>query len=251
MRSYNAEAMVSVRPQQPGSIQPSQWQNLRWFVIRTLVRTSTATILVVAIAAAACQPQRIGGDMPLDEVIHELRIENLALTRQIKKFEEETKLHQAQIQVLEQQARRGVEVAAGVAPGDLPRVVTIRFGRYSSALDTNADGKDDLIRLYVRTLDQHGRFLPVAGKADVQVVVIQPDRQPQVIANRCFEPKNLEQAYHSSFMGTHYSLEVSLPKELPTKARYVTVKVTLIDAATGTTLSHEQVLRLEVCRGGS
>ena len=172
-----------------------------------------------------------------------LRSQNLNLTRTVTKLEKSLAMRLAQIDGLEQRLGHTVKVA-GVTSSDIPRLVSVVFGRLSGAVDTNNDHVDDTLRLYVQTLDQHGRFIPVAAVAEVQVVMLCPGKPPVELTDRTWEPKAFEQSYRSSLAGTHYTLELPLLLDQPDAVDPVTVKLSLTDAATGVRLSCQQAVTI-------
>lgn len=185
-----------------------------------------------------CFSGRIGGSTELDQVIDELRQDNLALRRQVAELEQTLAGRQAYIEVLGQQLK-GSQPVEGA---QVPKAVSIEFDRFSGAVDTNGDKADDLLRVYVRPRDQRGRFLPVAGSASVQAVAIRQGQDPLVIASAVLTADQWEDAYRSGVTGTHYTLELPLPEKLPRGVRELTVQVVLIDGATGVELSHQAVM---------
>ncbi len=128
----------------------------------------------------------------------------------------------------------------GVEPGDIPIAVSLRFGMYTGPIDADGDGNDDLIRLYFQPLDQKQRFIPVAASAQVQVVVITPGHDPRVLADKAFTTADLDRTYRTGVTGTHYTLEVPLPGDIPDGVREVTAKVALTDASSGRVLTLQQ-----------
>lgn len=161
-----------------------------------------------------------------------LRSENLILTRQVEELESALQSRSAQVQTLEKQLGH-VAAVSGVSPEDLPRVVEVRLGRLSGAVDRDKDGIDDTVRLYVLTLDQRGRFMPAIGPASVQLVVLTPGEPPVVVNEKDYTPKQFEKAYRSGFTGSHYSLEIELGAGMPHDVAEVNAKVIFTDAATG------------------
>lgn len=173
-----------------------------------------------------------------------LRRENLHLSTKVEKLEKQVQLSRSQTRALEARIDRGTEVS-GVALSDIPQVVAIEMSRFSGAVDTDSDGRDDVIRLYVRPVDHLGRFLPAIGPAVVQAVTIQPDEQPQILAQRKLTPKQFEASYRTGLTGTHFTLELPLPADWPDEIDQVTVKLTFTDAATGTNHSHQQPMGIK------
>lgn len=170
-----------------------------------------------------------------------LRAENLQLQRQVRELQQQLDLRLGELEALRQQ-----EAAAATQPmpGAEPPVLSkIALGRYSGAVDTDNDGRDDLIRLYLQAQDQRGRSLPVAGKVLVQAVAIPDQEPPEVIAQRLYEPAELDAAWRSGFTGQHYTLELPLPDALPEGVSGLTVKITFTQANTGRMLTIQEVIR--------
>jgi hypothetical protein len=208
-------------------------------LMRPMSRLIQPAILLAALSlATGCISGRVGGSTPMDVVIDDLRKENLALTHRIQELEKTLANRQAHISTLEQQLK-GAQPVAGA---DVPRAVAISFDRFSGAVDTNSDKRDDLIRIYVKPSDQQGRFLPVSGMASVQAVAIRPQKEPVLIAKAELTLAQWNDAFRSGITGTHYTLELPLPESMPKGVKELTVQVTLVDGATGAELSHQAVM---------
>ena len=163
------------------------------------------------------------------------------MRRDVEQLEKDTAARVAQIQTLERQANTDVMVE-GVDASELPRVVAVAFERFTGVVDTDGDGVSDLVRVYLRTTDQHGRFMPAAGSVVLQLVVISPGKGPVVLAERAYSPREFHESYRSGLTGTHYTLEVELPAPLPDITTPVTLKAVFTDAATGVGHSVEQAV---------
>ena len=202
-------------------------------------KSSLLFVVAMGIGAASCQSTaRIGGTTPTGEVIDDLRKKNTQLQQEVQQLEQ--KLAQ-RIKELEDPQADG----AGGQGAGLPRVSRLRFARYSGAIDTDDDGADEVVRLYLQTLDQHDRFILAAGRAVVQVVAIRPEQKPMLLAEGTFEGDVFDQTYRSSLLGTHYRLEVDLPDDLDPSIRSTTVKLTFADTVTGRTLERQLMVRIE------
>lgn len=191
-------------------------------------------------AATGCAPTRIGGTTPPDQALNELRVENHQLATQVQTLQTDIDRRLAEIQQLKQQTTpRPADPA--LANAELPRLTTLKLDRYSAALDTDRDGGDDAVRLYVRTLDQLGRFLPVGGKLSVRLINAHA-QPPTVIAQTTLDPASLDKAYRSGLTGTHYTVQLPLPQPTPAELRQITVVVELTDAQTGATVTLQEAL---------
>ena len=212
-----------------------------------VVTRSGRLIQYVGIWACLICGMALGGCQSPRNYINEndkLRRENLHLSTQVKKLENAVQLGQAQARALEARADRG-QAVPGVEQSDIPQVVAIEFSRLSGAVDTHGDGRDDVIRVYVRSVDHLGRFLPAIGPAVIQAVAILPDRQPEILAQRKLSPKEFEASYRTGLTGTHFTLELPLPVSWPGEIEQVTVKLMFTDAATGANHSHEQSMAIK------
>ena len=157
----------------------------------------------------------------------------MELQRQVTELEKERQLRSGQIDALQQR----LEAAPTIADAELPQLVAIRFGRYSGAIDGDRNNINDTLRIYLQTIDQHGRFMLVAGRAQLQAVAITPGSDPKTVVEHTFEPAEFNRMYRSGLTGTHHTLKLPLPDPLPPDLTELTVSVTFTDAATGVRLS--------------
>lgn len=170
-----------------------------------------------------------------------LRADNMQLHRELQKLHASVKAKADKLQALESSTTPPADPDA-----QIPQVTSIKFGRYCTALDQDGDGHDDLIRLYILTLDQLKRFIPVAGTATVQVDHLLPGQKPLTLATRSFDAKTLDEAYRSNITGTHYTLDVPLPKDDTIKnVNQVTVSLLITDLQYGTKFNEQIALPIK------
>ena len=167
-----------------------------------------------------------------------LRADKLHLQNQVTKLQRELELSR--------DANRNLQARLHPHPttmptAQIPQLATLQIGRGSGVLVNN----HRMLRIYLKTLDAQGRFLPVAGRATVKVVAIPDKGKPVLVAEKTFEPKAFNAAYRATFMGTHYSLDVALPKRIPGDVDRVTVKVIFQQALTGVKLKAEGRFEVE------
>ena len=199
-------------------------------------RGGLAALAVLLSVPWGCGPRNF------DTEADELRRRNQELLEQVRSLERDIEQYIEETQALRQ---RVVDKHGGIEGADPPRLSQIRFGRYSGALDTDADGDDDLIRLYVLTLDQHGRFMPVAAVATVKAVRNESDQDPQVIVEQQYGPQEFDKRYRSGLTGTHYTLDIKLPSPVPEGLDESDVSLFIKDAATGVTRRHTQTIAIQ------
>ncbi len=171
-----------------------------------------------------------------------LRREHFELTNQVAALKADAQRRETQINALSTQASLPKPAVDGVKLADLPVVTKLEFGTYSGGFDSDGDGIDDTVRVYLQPLDQRGRFYPAVGKAVLQVVAIEADKPPVEVGRRDYDPKAFDNAYVAGFTGTHFTLETKL-KSVP--AGEVTIKVTFTDGETGATISQQLAAKLK------
>lgn len=201
-----------------------------------------ATHLVLLASLSVLPSCSLGGPKNFENENDRLRAENLTLQRQVEELREKAALRAGELEALQQQGGAAAPID-GASP---PTVAGIKLDRYTSAVDTDNDGADDAVRIYLRPVDRDGRLLVSAARVTVQVVSIREGRPPSTVAERTFTPPEFDAAYRSGFAGTHYTLELQLPSPLPDEAVGPgTIQVTFTDAATGATFTEQRATTIE------
>ena len=190
---------------------------------------------VLAVALVGCGPKNFINDND------KLREENLKLKQQIEELNKQAELREGEIGSL--RARTAGERA--IKEATPPVLAKIEFTAYSRAVDTDNDGADDLVRLYLTPLDHRGRLLPVAGQLKVQAVALQDDAPPALLAARTYEPADFDDAYRANLTGYHYTIELELPDSIDPTITSVTVKASLTEAVTGHVVSVEKIIKIK------
>ena len=206
--------------------------------VRFQFRYAALISLLLLLSGGGCQI----GPRNFTNENDKLRKQNLELEQQVSQLQTKLDGRLGELKAL----RSKYESEPAFVPGaDTPVLSTIAFDRYTNAVDTNNDGSDDTLRVYLDTFDQNQRFIPVAGRAVLQAAVIEEDKEPFLVVNKTYGPNAVKNAYRSGMMGTHYSFEAKLPDDLPEATQEITVKLTFTDAATGATFTTQKGLRLE------
>lgn len=209
----------------------------RSFALRWVATMIAAVVLVAALPAC-----RIGGPRNFNNDNDKLRAERLELQRRIETLEQDLESRLGEIATL--RAQLDADRPSDFQGVNTPTLSQIKFGRYSGAIDSDGDGTDDMVRLYIEPRDQRNRLLPVAGKATVQLVDIPADGPAKTIAQKRYDPKELESTWRSTFLGSHFTLELELPSPLPTIDGQITAKVILIEATTAAQFETQMPLRI-------
>ncbi|MFW6060151.1 MAG: hypothetical protein ACODAQ_08210 [Phycisphaeraceae bacterium] len=197
---------------------------------------SVSALLVVVVGCRIGEPRNFSNEND------RLRRANLELQREVEQLQDQLQQRLAQIETLQQRAE--AETPAPMPGAETPMLSDLAFGRYSGGLDPDDDGVDEQLRLYLKPLDQKGRVLPVAGRARVQAIAIPAEGEPQVIAERTYEPPAFDDAWRSTFTGRHYTLELDLPDDLPADLNEITARVTFTQADTGADFTAQKAFRI-------
>ncbi|MEM1210644.1 MAG: hypothetical protein AAGI54_15390 [Planctomycetota bacterium] len=173
---------------------------------------------------------------PADEG-DDIREENLELRNHVADLEKKLDLRTAQIESMRQAEANRADASAAM-PDAEPIVLTkLDLGEYSGLIDTDSDGRPNLARAYARPRNQRDRFMPVAGRAVLQVIGLPasdgPTAQPVKLAERVYAPAEWDDAYRTGFTGTHYTLEADLPADALDGLSGAVIRVVLTEAGTG------------------
>lgn len=230
-----------------GGLWGGRWRS----AVRGVTGVSVAWVLVLgAVGMAGCRGVRVGGTMRPDAALNELRAENFELRAERDRLRGELETSRMEAAALGRRLSATKANVPGVGPGDVPALARVEIDGLSGWVDGDRDGRAETMRVYVRTLDQRGRFLPVAGRAVVRVAEVpaQAGAEARVLTERVVEGGAWESCYRSGLTGMHYTVEVAVKDErsgaeapgspgspgTPGLVRGgVVVRVTVLDAATG------------------
>ena len=173
----------------------------------------------------------------LRELVLELRDQNEQLTALA-----EQRLDQ--IEALEQEAGRRGELHENIPASEVPRFVTTKLTHRSTPVDLDGDGQLDAVRLYVRTLDQHGNFIAIAATAVAQMVRVDPEVGAAELARRELTHAQWKDAYRSHLLGTYYRVDLPFAPSVR-GAGAVRGKLTVTDAETGVRASADMRMLIE------
>ncbi len=197
-----------------------------------------ALLLVLALLLPACGPKNFTNQND------ELRRSNLELNREVEALEKKLALRTDEVQALHQQLN-GSATGSATQPGVAqPTLARVEIGRYSGPVDADGDGHDDLIRLYLRTLDGQGRMFPLPATALVGLLEISDHDAPRLLASSAWDQKEFDASYREGFTGTHYTLELPLPPRPDRPIPDALIRVSVTDARTGTNVTVQQTYPL-------
>ncbi len=171
-----------------------------------------------------------------------LRADNLELNRTVEQLQETLARRDSELEALRQRDEAAAPMP-GVTP---PSLAQLKLDRYSGPVDTDGDGADDVIRLYLKPMDQHGRVIPIEGAAKLTMVLLADGAEPATLLETTYDPAAMRAAYRSGFTGVHYTLELPLGEGLPAGESSVALRLTFTDA--GTAADHAVTAAYSVTR---
>ncbi len=125
-----------------------------------------------------------------------------------------------------------------------PHVTDISIASVSHARDTDGDGVPDTLVVYVEPSDGRGRFVQLVGELSVHAATLPADGDAITLGRVTLGPRELRDAYRSTFLGTHYTVDVPItiaPGATPTEC---TVQVEFVDGRDGRTVTAQLPLDL-------
>ncbi len=198
-------------------------------------------LLVLATLAAVGCGARAGG----------FRNEADELRARVQDLEDELARTRAERNELEGKVREltsTLEAAGGATSADvvaaLPRCAGLRFDRLCGLGDRDGEPGAETIDVYILPVDGRQRFLQVAGTLRVEATLHRPDGTSELLARRELGPRALREAYRSTLLSTHYTVDLPLrPPLAEDEAGTIVLVGQFQDAVTG--LTHLATLTLE------
>jgi hypothetical protein len=170
-----------------------------------------------------------------------LRAENLDLRQQVEQLTRQRDALLRSVAALQQ-----AETAELPWPSELPppRCAQLELGGLSGPIDTDNDGVNDALRVYLRTLDARGRFVLTIADVQITVARIPAGEAAETLTTVSLTPEQFDEAYRSGLGGTHYSLTVPLPTIIEAPPAEVSVSIAVRDRLTGRTISTVKTIEL-------
>lgn len=176
--------------------------------------------------------------------------ENDRLRAEVLDLKEQVQLLGDRNAELEAELRRPGPDLAALPPewrANAPHVASISIGPLSHARDTDGDGRPDTLILYVRPADGRGRFVQMTGRLSGHAALLPAEGDAVTLGRVTLGPERLRDAYRSSVMGTHYTIDV--PLELPDPVAGADpaeciAKVEFTDGLTGRSVTAQREINL-------
>jgi len=126
-----------------------------------------------------------------------------------------------------------------------PHVTDVSIAAVSHATDTDGDGRPDTLIVYVEPTDGRGRFVQLVGELSVHAATLPADGDAITLGRVTLGPLELRDAYRSTFLGTHYTVDVPITIALGVTQTQCTVKVVFVDGHNGRTVTDQLAVDLE------
>jgi hypothetical protein len=126
-----------------------------------------------------------------------------------------------------------------------PHVAAISIDSISHASDTDGDGRVDTLLVYFSPSDARGRFVQMVGDLSIHAATLPPDGDAITLGRISIGPGELRDAYRSTFLGTHYTIEVPIDVTDPGTQTDCTLKVEFVDGYDGRSITSQQVIDLK------
>ncbi len=174
-----------------------------------------------------------------------LRRENLALNEKAVQLEQRVASQNRVIAAQQKQLARKEGLPPPPDGVQRPVPARLEIGSISGGIDTDGDGHDDALRLYLRTRDQQERFIQVIGRVSITAAALPPGSDAVTVATQTVDAAQLDAAYRSGLAGTHYTLQILITGEVPVDVTTLSVSIELKDLLHGQTLRTETALRFQ------
>ena len=173
---------------------------------------------------------------PLAEKVDTLTQDKRELTRQIGQLESKNKALQKQITTLH-------GLADDVRLKDLYDVQRIKIAKYTNFFDKDKDGKKETLIVYIQPIDRDGDIVKVAGAVDVQLLNLDKDKDPELLAKWHVTPNMLKKLWFNSLLKTHYRLTFDVSDKVKSYEEPLTVTVTFTDYLTGKVFEEQKLIK--------
>lgn len=206
-------------------------------------RSGAGGILTLCLAAAVLLTACHAGPRNFLNENDRLRRENLELLESVERHERRIESLNRVIAAQEKQLAAKQDLPPLPEGVQRPVCSRIAIGAFSGGVDTDNDGHDDLLRIYLQTYDQQDRNIVTLARVKVTAAVVPPGEQAVTLATKTWDAKSFDAAYRSSFAGTHHTLEIPIAGNLPAQITQLTVSIELTDLLHSHTLQTQQPLR--------
>lgn len=194
----------------------------------------SASLLVACIVAVGCNSKQ----PDLAKRLRKADAKNAVLARRLNEANQRVNALDKQVQVL--QGFPAERMTHFVTPAQA------KLGRFTGPFDSNNDGLDDGIKVYLKLRDRHGDTIKAGGQVDIELWDLAAPQNQRLLGSWQFALANLSEHWLAGLMADHYRFELTWPGGQPPKNRYITIKLRFADAITGTVFESQRAVEVAI-----
>lgn len=194
----------------------------------------SAALLIACVVAVGCNSQQAD----LAQRLRKLDAENVRLTRRVNQTNQRVAALEKQLQTLQ-----------GFPPERMAHFVTAaqaKIGRFTGPFDSDNDGIDDGIKVYLKLRDRHGDTIKAGGQVDIEFWDLAASQDQRLLGTWQFAMANLSAHWLAGMMADHYRFELTWPGGRPPRNLYITVKLRFADAITGAVFESQKAVEVAI-----
>ena len=172
----------------------------------------------LALATALILPACSSGPKDFDNDNDALRREREALLAENERLRADLSETRAKLDELARTNRLAGDAEPEEVARSVPRVAGFSFGRLTGPEDLDDDGAVEVVTVYLRPFDGRQRFVQAVGWLTLRADLLpEPDpaspnvaRDPELLGTITLTPSEMREAYRSSPLGTHYTIDIPI-----------------------------------------
>jgi hypothetical protein len=173
---------------------------------------------------------------PLAKQVETLTQDKREMMRQIEQLESKNKDLQKQINTL-----HGLPEDARLK--DLYDVQRIKITKHTNFFDKDKDDKKETLIVYIQPVDQDGDIVKAAGTVDIQLLDLDKDKDPELLAKWHVTPTRLRKLWFNALLKTHYRLTFDVSDKVKSFEEPLTVTATFTDYLSGKVFEEQMLIK--------
>lgn len=177
-----------------------------------------------------------GGKNVLWDDFENLKKENTDLTMQVQALQQEnTQLNE------QADALSGLDKEARLQ--DLDTLDKIRIGKRTGLYDTDNNGTDETLIVYVEPLDMAQDYVKAIGTVKVELWDLNTDPDKAKLTEWTLKPAETQKLWGGNIFASYYRLPFVITDILSGQEKELTVKVTFTDSLSGKVLRDQRTIK--------
>jgi hypothetical protein len=206
--------------------------------MRSLVAKAVCPLFVILATGAA------GGCCSCARELDEASKKQAAL----QKDNEQCRREKNELEDQASQLRGQVDVLRGFGAGRLEQLiypVKAEFGRFTRGYDTDGDGVDDGVIVYLELSDRTGDAIKAAGRVEIEMWDLAASPEQSRLGQWKYAIDELPQYWLAGMMANHYRFELKWPDQRHPEHKNLTVKARFYCALTGKVLESQRMVEIK------